>query len=358
MRIFFDCRFIRVDHHDGISRFSASLFTALSRITKLTAIISDARQLNSLPAETNYLLANDPTKPFSELLLPAKLNAAGATHVFSPMQTMGAFSRKYKLILTLHDLIYYSYPKAPPFLPLGVRIAWRLYHLSYVGARLLLNRADMVATVSNTSKNLIETNKLTKRPVVVIYNAPDLQPNDSTSESPAPSRRRRLLYMGSFMPYKNVELLVSTLGGLPEFELVLLSQISDQRRAELTAVAGEASSQLVFLNGVTDQQYANELKAGFALVSASKDEGFGIPLVEAMRFGLPIVVSEIPIFKEIAADSALYFDPNSSVQFAERIRKLQNQTTWSAMSKASLERGEFYNWDTSAIKLLEALKSL
>lgn len=358
MRIFFDCRFIRVDHHDGISRFSASLFTALSRITDLTAIISDSRQLNSLPSNTKFLLANDPTRALSELLLPAKLNAAGATHVFSPMQTMGAFSRKYKLILTLHDLIYYSHPKAPPFLPLGVRIAWRLYHLSYVGARFLLNRADIVATVSNTSKNLIETKKLTRKPVVVIYNAPDLQPNDSSSVSPDLSSRRRLLYMGSFMPYKNVELLISALRDLPEFELVLLSKISNERRAELTAVAGEASSRLVFLNGITDQQYANELKAGFALVSASKDEGFGIPLVEAMKFGLPIVVSEIPIFKEIAADSALYFDPNSSIQFAERIQKLQNQTTWSAMSKESSNRGKTFDWNTSALKLLEALKSL
>ena len=230
--------------------------------------------------------------------------------------------------------------------------------MSYVGARFLLNRADMVATVSNTSKNLIETNKLTTKPVVVIYNAPDLQPNDSTSESPAPSRRRRLLYMGSFMPYKNVELLVSALRDLPEFELVLLSKISDKRRTELSDVAGQASSQIVFQNGVSDQRYANELKAGFALVSASKDEGFGIPLVEAMKFGLPIVVSEIPIFKEIAADSALYFDPNSSIQFAERIRSLEHQTTWSAMSKAATERGQLFDWNTSAVKLLEALKSL
>ena len=359
MKIYFDCRFIRVDHHDGISRFSASLFTALSKITDLTAIICDSRQLNSLPGNTNYLLANNPTNPFSELVLPAKLNKAGATHVFSPMQTMGTFSRRYKLILTLHDLIYYSHPKAPPFLSLGVRIAWRLYHLSYLGARALLNRADMVATVSNTSKNQIEAKKLTTKPVTVIYNAPDSKfQSYSGARKLELKERRRLLYMGSFMPYKNVETLVRALKHLPEFELVLMSKISQKRQAGLTAIAGEAANRLIFLNGVSDKQYALELQEGFALVSASKDEGFGIPLVEAMECGLPIVVSDIPIFREIAGDCALYFDFDSPTAFVDRVHDLRNQSTWTSMSESAKRRAGLFDWDASALKLLEALRNL
>ena len=59
--IYFDARFIRYDHHDGISRFSAGLFAALNRRTKVTAIINDKRQLIKLPRGCDYVMANDPT---------------------------------------------------------------------------------------------------------------------------------------------------------------------------------------------------------------------------------------------------------------------------------------------------------
>ncbi len=52
MTFFFDCRFIRVDHHDGISRFSSELFASVSKQTEVTALISDMAQLEKLPPAT------------------------------------------------------------------------------------------------------------------------------------------------------------------------------------------------------------------------------------------------------------------------------------------------------------------
>jgi hypothetical protein len=151
--IFFDARFIRFDHHDGISRFSAGLFAALNRRTKVTAIISDTRQLLKLPRGCDYVLANDPTS-IRELFIAPSLNRAGAGVVFSPMQTMGSWFRRYKLILTLHDLIYYRHPAPPPEFNWLIRTGWRLFHMVYWPQRVFLNRADAVATVSKTSKRL------------------------------------------------------------------------------------------------------------------------------------------------------------------------------------------------------------
>ncbi len=359
MKLIFDCRFIRVDHHDGISRFSAELFSALSRMVPLVALVSNKEQLKWLPEGTEFLLGNDPTHALAELLLPGKLNKAGATHVFSPMQTMGSLGRKYKLILTLHDLIYYSHPKAPTFLPLHIRIAWRLYHLSFLPVRLLLNRADSVVTVSETSKELIVSKKLTKRDVHVIYNAPESTVVAAApASSTAPDQRRRLVYMGSFMEYKNVECLVSGMRFLPEFELVLLSKVSEERKIQLQKLAGKWSNRIVFRNGVTDSKYAEELSDAFAFVSASKDEGFGIPLVEAMRHGVPIVVSDIPIFREIAAEAGSFFDPASPEDFANRIRELQTPTAWESASSCSKKRESAFSWDESASKLLAVIENL
>jgi glycosyltransferase involved in cell wall biosynthesis len=357
MKLIFDCRFIRLDQHDGISRFSAALFAAVSKKIETLALISDLRQLRFLPEGVDYTLANDPLNAISELSLPRKLNALGATHVFSPMQTMGSFGKKYKLILTLHDLIYYAHPKAPPWLPLHVRLAWRLYHLSFWPARLLLNRADAVVTVSETSKALILEKKLTVKPVHVIYNA-------SARSSANPSRigpktaqgRNQLVYMGSFMGYKNVECLIQAMRDLPNHELVLLSKIHPARMAELLKVAGAAKDRIVFRNGVDDAEYQELLEGAFALVSASKDEGFGIPLVEAMSHGIPLVVSDISIFREVASSAGHFFDPTDPATFASQVRTLSEHRNWEVASKLSLERAAIFNWDESAEVLVQALR--
>jgi glycosyltransferase involved in cell wall biosynthesis len=359
MKLIFDCRFIRDDHHDGISRFSAELFSAVAKRFEVIALISSKQQLKWLPEGTDFVLGNDPTHVIAEQSLPAKLNKIGATHVFSPMQTMGSLGRKYKLVLTLHDLIYYSHPKAPTFLPLHVRIAWRLYHLSFFPVRFLLNRADAVVTVSETSKALILGNNLTKRDVHVIYNAPETSWEDSTALSfKAPEHRRKLVYMGSFMEYKNVECLVLGMQYLPEFELVLLSKISQKRKDQLQTLAGSWGERIIFRNGVSDAEYSQELLGAFAFVSASKDEGFGIPLVEAMRHGTPIVVSDIPIFREVAAEAANFFHPTNPEQFSNCIRQLLPSSQWQEASARSKQREAAFSWDESAAKLLGVLEKL
>ncbi len=359
MKLIFDCRFIRSEHHDGISRFSTELFSALAKQTAITALISDKRVLKWLPSDTQYIIGNNPSNPIAELGLARKLNKIDATHVFSPMQTMGSLGRKYKLVLTLHDLIYYSHPKAPTFLPFPVRIAWRLYHLGFGPARLLLNRADAVVTVSETSKHLIEKNRLTNKAVHVIYNAPESHSHLGVIDGPSSKgSRNTLVYMGSFMEYKNVEVLVQGMKFLPEYELVLLSKISSQRESTLRSLAGDAASRVKFRNGVTDLEYASELSEAFALVSASKDEGFGIPLVEAMKHALPLVLSDIPIFREIAQDAALYFDATSPEKFASQVQELEQPEKWTDASSRSKARGYSFDWNLSATKLLEVLRKL
>ena len=93
--------------------------------------------------------------------------------VFSPMQTMGSWGRDYGLVLTLHDLIYYENRTPPRDLPAFVRGLWRLYHLAWWPQRMLLNRADAIVTVSETSAGLIRRHRLTKRPLTVVHNAAD-----------------------------------------------------------------------------------------------------------------------------------------------------------------------------------------
>ena len=353
--LFFDCRYIRIDHHDGISRFSAGLFAALNKLTKVTAVINDLRQLEKLPAGIEFVKITSPTSPV-ESLVALRLNKLGAKVVFSPMQTIGSFGRKFKLVLTVHDLIYYRHPAPPPSFAWPIKLLWRLYHLSYLPQRLLLNRSDAVATVSKTTQSLISKHKLTRRPTSVVYNAAG---DDSLPPAPSgrPSGRQTLVYMGSFMDYKNVEVLIKGMADLPNHELILLSRISDSRRHELQALA-PSGAKIKFLNGVTDKKYHELLSGSVALVTGSRDEGFGIPLVESMSRGIPIVVSDIPIFKEIGGDAATYFNQDDPNAFAQAIRSIDSESAWLAKSKLSQVQAKKFSWTNSAKALLELLQQI
>jgi glycosyltransferase involved in cell wall biosynthesis len=355
-RIHFDARFIRTDFPDGISRFSIGLIAELAKLAEVVALIHDERQREFLPADIETLGVNPPSS-WRELLLGLRLNRAGAEVVFSPMQTTGALGRRFKLVLTLHDLIYYRHREPPGFLSAPIRLLWRLYHLAWWPQRLMLGRADAVVTVSETVAKQILERRLAKR-VSVVYNAADtISDGLSGAEGLAGAKSRRLVYVGSFIGYKNVVTLVRALELLPEHELWLLSPVSEAQRSELESVAS-VGSRLKFLNGVSDAEYSSILGGAQALVTASRDEGFGIPLIEAMARGVPVVCSDLEIFREVAGPAASYCDPNRPETFAAAIAQLSEEVVWDGSSAAGLERAERYSWQLSAAKLLAVLRAV
>lgn len=356
MKVFFDARYIRTDYHDGISRYGTELGNALAKLTDVTFLVCDKAQLNYLPKDCSYKLIHRPAS-FKESFTPFVLNKYKPDVVFSPMQTMGSLGRRYKLILTLHDMIYYHYRKPPTALNPVVRAGWWLFHSSYTPQRLVLNGADAVATVSETSKQEIVDTKLTKRPVVVIANAPNdlrkyLKRGVDVSQSP-----KNLIYMGSFMPYKNTETLIKGMEYLPDHTLHLLSRITPKRQAELRELAGSAKN-VIFHGGVSDEQYAKLLADRALQVSASLIEGYGLPIAEAMTLGVPSVISDMPIFHEVGGDGALYFDSGDPEDFASKIKEASKLDKYQALSKKSKDISKKFSWESSAKILLKTMQDL
>ncbi len=360
IKVFFDARFTRTTQHDGISRYGSCLLAALLAATEasdsdieVTAIIHDEAQLELLP-DCRWVRLNDPTSP-AELFIAGRLNALGADVVFSTMQVMGSAGRRYGLILTVHDLIYYSHPQPPGDLPAALRLLWRLYHLSYAPQRLLLDRADAVAAVSATTKDLIADHALTVKPVSVVSNAAEV-----TAAGPRNVTRheaKSVVYMGAFLPYKNVETLIRALEHLPGWTLHLASRIDGRREAQLRALIPDRA-RVVFHRGVSEDEYAQLLAGATALVTASKEEGFGLPVIEAMAQGVPVAVSDIPIFHEIAGDAAVYFDPEDPAAAAAAIGALTDPDLWMTQSLAGLEQAKRFDWDDSARALIEMIRSV
>jgi glycosyltransferase involved in cell wall biosynthesis len=111
-------------------------------------------------------------------------------------------------------------------------------------------------------------------------------------------------------------------------------------------------------DGVDDTEYAALLDRATALVHASREEGFGIPLVEAMGRGTPIVVSDIPIFREIGGDTALYFVADDASGLAAAVRRLTEPGEWERRSAAASAEAARFDWDASGAVLAGLLREL
>ncbi len=352
MKVYIDARWTRTDYYDGISRYTASLTEAFAKIHPVTMLICDKRQLKLLPKDVPYEIINSPFSP-RELLLGYKLNKLGADVVFSPLQTMNSIGKKYKLILTVQDLTYYDHPKPPTFLPRPVRLIWWLFHQAYWPQRLLLKPANSIATVSHTSKKYIQKHHLTSKPIHVIYNAPTAKKR----LRPSKQTKKDILYMGSFMPYKNVETLIKGMANLPGYTLHLLSKISLSRKAELEKIIPE-KAQIIFHNGISDEAYNKLLSNATALATASTAEGFGLPIIEAQSQSVPVVCSNIEVFHEVAGSAGLFFETDSPEGFAEAVKSLENLKTRKELIKKGLEHSAKFNWQSSAKNLKKAMDKL
>ena len=355
MKLLFDARYIRTDFHDGVSRYSTELGNALAKITAVTFLISDLAQLQFLPKKATYELIHSPTsvkEPFTALIL----NKLAPDVVFSPMQTMGTLGRKYKQILTTHDTLYYRHPTPPTNTNIGplLKIGWRLYHATYIPERLALNSADHVVTVSHTVKQELVDAKLTKRPITVVLNAPQKFHSHKVVHD---GIIKNIVFMGAFIPYKNAETLIKGMKWLPGRTLHLLSKITPSRRRELTALIPKGAD-VRFYGGVTDDEYEALLADNAILASASLEEGYGLPVAEALAFKVPAVISDTPIFHEVAGNGALFFDPTKPKQFADRVKELDDPVVMQRLITEGKKHISTYSWDASAKTLLGAIKSI
>ncbi len=359
--VLFDARYMRTDFHDGISRYSAELGTELSKRMPITFLICDDGQKKWLPANARSIKIHSPDS-FKESFTAFILNKYKPSVVYSPMQTIGSWGKRYKLILTVHDLIYYRHKTPPHNLPTLLRFGWWVYHLTYWPERFLLTGADVITSVSKTSAADMRAARLTHKPITVVYNAAQEFKDSAVRHK---KTVQNIVYMGSFMPYKNVETLVQAMHWLPGRTLHLLSKITPKRQAELQALAPNDTPKdtpkhatLVFHNGVSDAEYQAILADNAVLVSASLDEGYGIPVAEAMGMNVPVVISDMPIFREVGGSGALYVNPHSPQQFAEAIKKLDDAD----FRKKHIEKGrahaDTFSWAASAEVLKDTINSL
>lgn len=178
-----------------------------------------------------------------------------------------------------------------------------------------------------------------------------------------------LLYLGTLQPKKNLVRLIEAFSTLPDkkLQLKVVGMINEGRGgwmyqeifAKVKTLGLE--KRVIFTGYVPDDQISQLIAAARAYVLPSLYEGFGIPAIEAMATGVPVVVSKVASLPEVCGQAAIYIDDPysvSSIKLAlEEVLSLSNAERQKRVN-FGLEWVTRYNWENTAERTLEVLKSV
>jgi glycosyltransferase involved in cell wall biosynthesis len=169
---------------------------------------------------------------------------------------------------------------------------------------------------------------------------------------------RYYLHVGARRPHKNVEQLVRVLAELQPDEYLVLVGSADRRWPDhTTELAGElgVADRIIELNGVSEDDLAALYRQATAFLYPSLVEGFGLPLLEAMVAGTPVVASDIPVFREVADGAALLVPPDDTGAWVRAIRELDASMAREVLIKGGRRRAALATWDSAATNLASVL---
>jgi len=170
-----------------------------------------------------------------------------------------------------------------------------------------------------------------------------------------------VLQVGARRPHKNVAALVRVLPHLPEdYHLILVGTVDDRFPDQVPAVAEElgVTHRIWHLPRVSESELQSLYAGASVFAYPSLIEGLGLPLLEAMAAGLPVVASDIPVFREIAEDAAVLVPPGDPRAWAEAILRLRSPQVRADLIEAGHLQVKKNTWEVTAARMLEALRRM
>jgi glycosyltransferase involved in cell wall biosynthesis len=284
--------------------------------------------------------------------LPRRARQWGADVLLAAL-TIGPVRGGLPFVSVVHDLTPWTHPEwhamktVVGFAPLWERTAEKA--------------ARFVCVSAATARELTRAYPETRERVSVVSNGvdPDFAP---AAEGPARAETRRryadgnryILYLGTLEPRKNVETLVAACDllwsrGARAPVLVLAGGSGWKTSALFDRIARSPFKEKIHLAGYAGREAARQLyQAADVFVYPSLEEGFGLPVLEAMACGIPVVSSTAEALREVAGDAALFAEPRDSAGFAREIeRVLEDPATRCRLSAAGPERAAQFSWDAA-----------
>lgn len=269
--------------------------------------------------------------------------------VHTPHYTVPLWTGRKPLIVTIHDLIHLRFPECLPN-----RAA---YYYAKGMMKLAVKKADVVLTDSETTK--LDLIKLLKAPEHKIRVVPLFAPEFPEASMSAQNETPYLLYVGAFAAHKNVGLLLDMMKILiKEKKLDLKLKLKgDQRRfpkplAEKVKATG-LENHVEFVPFLSKADLGAVYRNAFALCLPSLYEGFGLPALEAMACGTPVVASDGGALPEVIGDAGLICPAQRAECFVEAIVSLRNSPSLvAALREKGYQRAGFFQKE----KMLGMLK--
>jgi glycosyltransferase involved in cell wall biosynthesis len=268
------------------------------------------------------------------------------------VQNFAPWKKTLPTVVTVHDLCF---KKNPLWFGLKTRMAFRYFF------QRSLKIADAIICVSkSTKKELLRLYPVNHKKVHVIYEAAD-----SCFYYIFDKKKVRKTILKKFGIKENYFLVVGNIEQRKQSRLILETfqkNVINNTKTKLVFVGsnklGVKSDKNVFLLGYVSDVELNLLYNGaLSLVYLSLCEGFGLPLVEAMTCRIPIICSDIPVFREIAAQSALYVNNESELSKAMS-NLIINKSLRYKYSKLAFQRSSYFSWQKTAKQTLFVYKNL
>jgi glycosyltransferase involved in cell wall biosynthesis len=356
MRIAFDARKL---HDFGIGTYIRNVLGGLARLDTETEYIvlcrpEDVEALNELGA--NFRATAETARPYSvgeQVSIPLSLARERAHLVHEPHYVLPVATHC-RSVVTIHDCIHLMFPEYLPG------------RLAYVYARASMwsavKKADRILTVSEASKrDILHFFDVAPEKVNVIYNAIDerfLGPPDQERMELVRQRYQLdhpfVLYVGNIKPHKNIERLMDAFAhvradGLDELRLVIIGDELSKYPPLRQAVHRHRLEKYVRFFGF--QPYdtlAAFYRLARAFVFPSLYEGFGLPPLEAMACGTPVITSDVSSLPEVAGGAALLVDPRDRLSIADAIyRAVTDDTLRNDLIAKGLTRARQFSWHES-----------
>jgi glycosyltransferase involved in cell wall biosynthesis len=285
---------------------------------------------------------------YQKLRSAVSSRASRSPLLFSPLPEAPLFTNC-RYIVTVHDLIPLRFPRRGSPLTIYCR-----YYIPQVLAQAQHILCDSIATAKDITNFFhIPVDKIT--PVLLAYNTQDFRFLDVPTSN-------YFLYIGRHDPYKNLPRLIDAFAALPsghDYELWIAGPPDRRYTPILQAQADHLglTHRVKFLDYVPYEQLPIIINQAIALVFPSLWEGFGLPVLEAMACGTPVITSNLSSLPEVAGDAALLINPYNTGEITEAMQAVATDSILrSRLCTLSLNRASQFSWEKTGQATVEVLK--
>ena len=292
---------------------------------------------------------------WTQTQLPKIYNKLQSNLIYSPIPEAPLYSNCRSVVMC-HDLIPLRFPRR--FSPLT-------NYFRYIVPQVLKQAEHIICNSESTARDVVKyygvsAKKIT--PILLAYDAKHFYPRAKFNLINNSEKKPYFLYLGRHDPYKNLSSLITAFSNLKnnrDYDLYIAGATDDRFTPQLKQQVLELNltKQVQFLDYISYQELPILLSNALALVFPTLWEGFGLPVLEAMACGTPVITSNLASLPEVTGDAAILINPYNVAEITDAMIEIaENNQMRSHMSKLSIKRANLFSWEKTGAQTKAVLE--